>query len=66
MISLSKTLDIGQLNLIKLNGLITLFSLREPISKRVINNGLTGSSWHFHRFFNINVKILNVADQLFR
>ena len=66
MISLSRTLDIGQLNLIKLNLLMILFNLREPISKRVINNGLTGSSWRFNCFFNINVKILNVADQLFR
>ena len=39
--------------------------LRKSILKRVINNGLTGSSWHFNRFLYINVKILNVGDKLF-
>ena len=42
------------------------FNLRESILKRVINNGLTGSSWHFNRFLYINVKILQVNDQLSR
>ena len=42
------------------------FSLRESILKRVINNGLTGSSWHFNRFLYINIKILQVNDQLSR
>ena len=42
------------------------FNLRESILKRVINNGLTGSSWHFNRFLYINVKILQVNDQLTR
>ena len=42
------------------------FNLRESILKRVINNGLTGSSWHFNRFLYINVKILIAGDQLFR
>ena len=42
------------------------FNLRESILKRVINNGLTGSSWHFNRFVYINVKILQVNDQLSR
>ena len=31
------------------------FNVRESILKRVINNGLTGSSWHFNRFVYINV-----------
>ena len=31
------------------------FNLRESILKRVINNGLTGSSWNFNRFLYINV-----------
>ena len=26
--------------------------------KRVINNGLTGSSWYFNRFNYINIKII--------
>ena len=42
------------------------FNLRESILKRVINNSLTGSSWHFNLFLYISVKILNVGDQLFR
>ena len=41
------------------------FNLRESILQRVINNGLTGSSWHFNRILYINVKILNVGHQLF-
>ena len=42
------------------------FNLRESILKRVINNGLTGSSWHFNCFLYINIEILNVGHQLFR
>ena len=33
------------------------FNLRDSELKRVINNGLTGSSWHFNCFLYINVKI---------
>ena len=40
------------------------FTIRESILKRVINNGLTGSSWHFNRFLYINIKIIQVNDQL--
>ena len=40
--------------------------VRESVLKRVINNGLTDSSWHFHRFLYINIKTINVADQLIR
>ena len=39
------------------------FSIRESVSKRVINNGLTGSSWHFNRFLYINIKTVKVIDQ---
>ena len=42
------------------------FSLRESILKRVINNGLTGSSWFFKRFLYINVKAIKVSDQFIR
>ena len=42
------------------------FSLRESISKRVINNGLTGSSWFFKRFLYIHVKTIKVSDQFIR
>ena len=42
------------------------FTIRESILKRVINNDLTGSSWHFNRFLYINIKIIQVNDQLIR
>ena len=42
------------------------FTIRDSILKRVINNGLSGSSWHFNRFLYINVKIIQVNDQLIR
>ena len=47
------------------NGFV-YFNIRESILKRVINNGLTGSSWHFNRFLYINIKILQVNNQLAR
>ena len=39
------------------------FSLRESILKRVINNGLTGSSRFYKRFLYINVKTIKFSDQ---
>ena len=39
------------------------FSIRESILKRVITNGLKGSSWHFNRFLYINIKTVKVTDQ---
>ena len=47
------------------NGYI-YFSLREGILKRVINNDMTGSSWHFHNFLYMNLKILDIKNQFFR
>ena len=41
------------------------FNLREGILKRVMNNGMTGSSWHFNRFLYVNVKILDSVSQIF-
>ena len=41
------------------------FTFRESKIKRVINNGVSGSSWHFNRFLYINVKILSLGEQLF-
>ena len=38
------------------------FNVRESILKRIINNGLTGSSWHFNRFLYINVKTFKVDE----
>ena len=43
-----------------------LFKIRESILRRVINNKLSGSAWNFNKFNYINVKILNVSDQLMR
>ena len=42
------------------------FNIRESILKRVINNGMTGNSWHFNRFHYINIKTVQVNDQLTR
>ena len=42
------------------------FNIRSSVSKRVINNGMTGSSWHFNRFLYINIKNIKVSDQLIR
>ena len=42
------------------------FSLRKSILKSVINNELTGSSWHFKRILYINVNILDNSAQILR
>ena len=34
------------------------YNLAQDYSKRVINNGLTGSSWVFNRFINLNLTVL--------
>ena len=38
------------------------FNTRESVLKRVINNGMTGSSWHFNRFLYISIKTIKVTD----
>ena len=39
----------------------------EPLTqKRVIYNRLSGSAWNFHKFNYLNVKVLQVVDQLMR
>ena len=40
------------------------FKIRESILKRVINNNLSGSAWHFNRFNYLNIKIVNVPLEL--
>ena len=40
------------------------FKIRESILRRVINNNLSGSAWHFNRFNYVNVKIVNVPLEL--
>ena len=42
------------------------FNVRESILKRVINNGLTGSSWHFNRFVYIIVKTFSVNESILK
>ena len=42
------------------------FKIRESILKRVINNNLSGSAWHFNRFNYVNVKIVNVPLDLLK
>ena len=42
------------------------FNVRESILKRVINNGLTGSSWRFNRFVYINVKTFTVNETILK
>ena len=42
------------------------FNIRESILKRVINNGLTGSSWRFNRFVYINVKTFSTNETLLK
>ena len=38
--------------------------IRDDILKRVINNNLTGSSWHFHRFIYLNVKVIDEEQKI--
>ena len=42
------------------------FKIREEILRRVIINKLSGSAWNFNKFNYINVKILDVSNQLMR
>ena len=43
-----------------------VFKLREAILKRVINNRLSGSAWHFNKFNYVNVKIVDVSMELLK
>ena len=38
--------------------------IRNDILKRVINNNLSGSSWHFNRFKHINLKIIDQKNKI--
>ena len=42
------------------------YSLRENILKRVIVNGMSGSSWRFRRFIYLNLKTLNLESEILR
>ena len=41
-----------------------LFSLKDDIKKRVIVNGLSGSSWHFNKFLYLNLKVFKGSSNL--
>ena len=42
------------------------FKIRESILKRVINNNLSESAWHFNKFNYLNIKIVNVPLDLMK
>ena len=42
------------------------YGLRENILKRVIVNGMSGSSWRFRRFIYLNLKSLNLESEIVR
>ena len=42
------------------------FNIRESILKRIIKNGLTGSSWRFNRFVYINIKTFSVEESFLK
>ena len=42
------------------------FKIRESILRRVINNKLSGSAWHFNKFIYLNVKIVSASTDLRR
>ena len=37
--------------------------LKNEINKRIINNGLTGSSWYFKRFERLNVIVVPLIKE---
>lgn len=44
----------------------TFFSLKKNILKRVIVNGMNGSSWCFRKFVHINLKVLQKDGNFLR
>ena len=40
------------------------YNLRQDITKRVISNGLSGSSWMFSKFLNLSVSVYNNNNKL--
>ena len=42
------------------------FKIREAILRRVINNQLSGSAWHFNKFNYMNIKIVKTSIDLLR
>ena len=42
------------------------FNVRESILKRVINNGMRGSSWRFNRFVYLNIKTFSANENILK
>ena len=42
------------------------FNIRESVLKRVIKNGMTGSSWRFNRFVYINIKTFSISEAMLK
>ena len=42
------------------------FNIRESILKRIIKNGMTGSSWRFNRFVYLNIKTFSVEESFLK
>ena len=42
------------------------FSPKENLLKRVIANGMSGSSWHFHKFVYVNLKVSEEVTSFMR
>ena len=40
------------------------YSLKNDILNKVIINGMSGSSWRFHRFITLTVKVLNLDRKI--
>ena len=38
--------------------------LKDEITKRIINNGLTGSSWFFKRFERLNIIVVPLVKEV--
>ena len=38
--------------------------IRDEITKRIIDNGQTGSSWYFKRFQRLTVVVVSLADSV--
>ena len=41
------------------------YSLHNDFTKRVVNNGLSGSSWVFNRFINLELSVLKNQEDIF-
>ena len=42
------------------------YGMKQNILNKVIVNGMSGSSWRFHRFVMINLKVLNLDREIIK